>query len=201
MPEGILGNENGWQRDFNNDAPSLAALRSGNLHGISPFPAEGLVLHPTNSNQSAFKRLPEPMNGQPIFFSFNLKSYSTSGSSQFRFRAADGTVVDVGVVEGSFRVSVNKAIDIGEALEERKDYFIVGRFETSSNGRVVKIAATAFGEKGSIPNQDPDEWDVTAEATLGTEKIWDGINIVVGSSSAAFDDIRIGTTWDSVGMP
>jgi len=200
-PDGILGEQNEWQRDFNNDAPSLAPVRTANVHRASPFPAVGAALHPTNTKETAYRKLPEEITDQTVYFSFNLRSFRTSGSSQFRFRSEDGTVVAVGLVEGRLRASTDNEFSEGLEMMEKIDYFIVGKFTNSNNGREVRVQATAFPEGSSPVEEEIGDWDVTAERTLGMSKVWDGVNIVVGSSSAVFDDIRVGTSWESVTRP
>jgi hypothetical protein len=75
----VLGNENGWQANYNDSAPSLAELYPRNTQEASPFPSRGLALQPSASRITTYRQLPEPLNGKNFFFSYSMKPFRLGG--------------------------------------------------------------------------------------------------------------------------
>lgn len=194
----ILGNENGWQADFNDPSPSVAALGPRHTQEASPFPPAGLALHPGNSKERSHKKL-EPFTGQTIYFSFSMKSFRPEGQSLFRFRSEEGQVVAVGLIDGKFGALAGDNPTVSElVMEEKRSYFIAGKLITSADGRELTLDANLFSSVGEIPVDAPATWDVTITRTLGKPHTWNGVEFLVASSNSAFDGLRIGETWEDV---
>lgn len=200
VPPGIelLGNENGWQSDFNDPAPSMGSLAPRNTMGASPFSPIGLALQLTNSKQTTHRKI-DDYTDKRIYFSYSVKYFAAKGNAVLRFRTDNGNVAQVGMIDGKFGVETGRDIRFSSQVPaEKVDYFIAGYFESSHQGTVTTVVANAYTDRMSIPNELPTAWASQAKYTLGAPKIWNGIELRVGSSNAAFDCLRIGTEWADV---
>jgi len=197
--EPILGNQNGWQFGFNDTSRSQAMVREGAVHkGVSPFPEKGVCLHPQSTKTSAYKPLPETLNGKTVYFSYVMHSFKRGNFSGLRFRAKKGTYVSAGLTEDGFTGSVFGKETKGTGIGEIKTrYFVVGKVEFSEEGHAAKLSFTWFDNVNDIPNPAPEEWPVELEAKTGPQE-WNAVELFVASGSTAFDDLRISTKWTDV---
>jgi hypothetical protein len=206
FPEGteLLGNQNGWQADFNNKAPSPAPLAMQFTMQASPFGqgvGRSMSLHPDNSRKTSYRQLPEPLNGKITYFSFSMKAYFHQNESVLMFRAEDGFSIQAGFLNGLFGVKIHEAVDTEQALQLQTAYFVVGKMQISDDGRKLAIAANAYTSSDQVGLSAPEqksEWQVFTMSEHAEPRDWVGVSFRNASASAAFDDLRIGTNWKDV---
>lgn len=191
----VLGNENGWQADYDDPSPSEAELHQRHTQEASPFSPRGLALQPSVSRFTTYRKLPESLNGKNVFFSYSIKPFRFGGVSGLRFRASDGAPLLVGVSEGKFVLDVSRCRETGAALTVGQSYFIVGQIQISEDGRELGVAAQIFTDSASVPTSAPataGEWPLLTTCSFAKDRTWDGVNFLNASADAAFDDLRIG---------
>jgi len=75
-------------------------------------------------------------------------------------------------------------------------YFLVLRVEAHAFSDVVR-SVMIFDPSRSVPDEEPETWDFfnsfSSESTIAGARLWIG-----RQASGQFDEIRIGTTWESV---
>ncbi|GEM_PF-3546167 len=197
--EPTLGNQNGWQYGFKNEGPSQAMVRNGSVHtGVSPFPEKGVCLHPTSTKNSAFKKLPQTLNGKTVYFSYVMHSFKRGNFGGLRFRSQKGQVVSAGITEDGFAGSVlNKDKESTGIGEIKTRYFVVGKVEFNQNGSEIKLSFNWYDDVKNIPNPAPKDWPIDLKASTGPQE-WDGVELFVASGSTAMDDLRLSTVWTDV---
>lgn len=198
-----LGNEGGWQADWNNPAPSVVPLTPRNTTAASPFHSSpGLAIQPSNSKMRSYLTLPEQLNGKTVFFSYTMKAFGHKNVSSLQFRSTDGTPIYAGFHGGLFKVQTNKGSDTNDLpLELKRAYFIVGQLEVSLDGRKVTVSAAPYTAPGDVPTLAPatiTEWPVSVSYTYGKDKVFEGVGFLNASANGAFDELRIGYTWYDV---
>lgn len=199
-PEGqtILGNLNGWQEAWNREGNSQAVLADSNLHWESPFPARGKAIQINNTQQTAFRELPESLNGKTVYFSFLFRYFQEDGGTgQLRFRSNEGHVMGVGFAEDRFFVRAHGTDASWGQTRTRETYMVIGRVQVSEDGGTIRISANAYTTKASIPLELPDTWSGTAEHQ-GQPRRWNGVEFMAASQNVVYDDLRMGATWRDV---
>lgn len=194
-----LGKYNGWQANFNNDGPSAIPIsKAFNYSQASPFPSSGSAIQPLNSKQTSHRILDRELNGNRVYFSFVLKPYRTEGTATLRFRSATGGVVSVGMIDGDFAAKAFGDLNKLEPLEAKQVYFIAGYAEFNEDGKVFTIQANHYTDASDVDPAEPDDWEVSAKRSVGKDQLWNAVAFNLASSSAVFDDLRLGDTWTDV---
>lgn len=199
-PEGqtILGNLNGWKEAWNREGNSQAVLVNLNLNWEAPFANRGMAIQINNSRQTAFRDLPEALNGKTVYFSFLFRFFQEEGGTgQFRVRSDEGHVISVGFSEDQFHVQIAGETVRWGAVRHRENYFVAGVLRISEDGRSVQLAANAYTTRASIPLESPETWSGRVEHQ-GPTRRWNGVEFMAASQNVAFDDLRIGMTWRDV---
>lgn len=148
---GILANVNGWSSSWNSADESLARLVETNLTWEAPFAARGRAIQIVNSRSTAFRELPEELNGQTVYFSFLFRFFQEEGGTgQLRFRSDAGHVIAVGFTDGQFHVQAQNERTNWGRVRDRENYFVVGRLIISEDGRSVDIEMSAYTQRAAI---------------------------------------------------
>ncbi len=195
---GILGRLNGWKEAWNKEGDSLARLVDLNLNWEAPFAARGMGIQIDNSRQTAFRDLPEALNGQTLYFSFLFRFFQEEGGTgQFRFRTDRGHILAVGFSENQFYARAqNQQINWG-SVRHRENYFVAGQVTFSEDGSAARLTANVYTTRASIPLESPTSWSGIVEHQ-GPARRWNGVEFMAASQNVVFDDLRIGHTWQDV---
>lgn len=195
---GILGRQNDWKEAWNKGGNSLAKLVEVNLNWEAPFASRGMAIQIDNTRQTAFRELPEAFNGQTLYFSFLFRFFQEEGGTgQFRFRSDRGHVLSVGFSDNQFYAQAqNQEINWGRVMP-RENYFVAGQVQFSEDGSSVRLTANAYTTRVSIPLEAPSTWSGIVEHQ-GPARHWNGVEFMAASQNVAFDDLRIGHTWQDV---
>lgn len=195
---GILANVNGWSSSWNSADESLARLVETNLTWEAPFAARGRAIQIVNSRSTAFRELPEELNGQTVYFSFLFRFFQEEGGTgQLRFRSDAGHVIAVGFTDGQFHVQAQNERTNWGRVRDRENYFVVGRLIISEDGRSVDIEMSAYTQRAAIPMDSPERME-GGVVHQGIPRRWNGVEFMAASQSVVFDDLRIGRTWRDV---
>ncbi len=194
-----LGNYNGWQANFDNKGPSeIPVSKPFGYNQASPFPPAGVAIQPLNSKQTSYRLLDRKLNGERVYFSFVMKPYRDSGTATLRFRSTTGGVVSVGMMGGKFAAKAFGDLNEAEPMEPKTTYFIAGYAEFNDDGKAMDIQANAYTDVSDLDLTEPDDWEVAAKRHVGKDQVWQAVAFNLASSSAAFDDLRLGETWTDV---
>lgn len=199
-PEGqtILGNLNGWQFAWNETGESQAALVDQNLTWEAPFWKRGMAIQISSSRNTAFRELPEALNGKTVYFSYLFRFFQEEGGTgQFRVRSDAGHVVAVGFSDNQFHARIQSEETRWGSVRHRENYFVAGMLRISEDGQTVQLAANAYTMRAAIPLEAPQSWDARVEHR-GPNRRWNGVEFMAASQNVAFDDLRIGFTWTDV---
>ena len=199
-PDGqtTLGSLNGWQAAWNDPAESQAALADLNMNWEAPFWKRGLAIQISSSRNTAFRELPEALNGKTVYFSYLFRFFQEEGGTgQFRVRSDAGHVAAVGFSDNQLYARIQSEETRWGSVRHRENYFLAGVLRISEDGQTVQLAANAYTTRASIPVEVPQSWDGRVEHR-GPTRRWNGVEFMAASQNVAFDDLRIGFTWTDV---
>lgn len=164
-----------------------------------------------NANNRVNRVLPSAFNlaaeGGVLYASFLIRkdsTYPTGSSNNMEFSLTSGTGGN-----GTFRLGSTSAnnfflyndatvpatAEIG-AIAQSTNYFVVLKIESHSSANDV-ASAIIYDSSETVPLTEPVTWDKTR--AISSALAIDRVQLWVGQNAAgAFDEIRIGDTWESV---
>jgi hypothetical protein len=200
----ILGNHNGWQMGYEQPEESQTMVRDANLHSVSPFPTVGLAAQPTSTKTSAYKKLPEELNGKTVYFSLLMKTFPPAadeplrGISGLRFRSDLGTVLFAGQVNVMRGLQISNDMETWGEYDGKTNYLMIGKIEITKDGQKIEMSCSFIENRKDLPSTEPEKWEKTSKTTLGRDMVWNAVECYVASSNTAMDDLRISTDWSDI---
>ena len=192
-----LGNTNGWQKEFNDTAGSEVVIFDTNMNNVSPFDEQGLAVQSISSTKTAAYNIGD-QTGNTIYFSYLLKYFNNGGTGAIRIRSSVGNVTHAGYENGLVNVMAHTSSVSGTtAVNTSTNYFMVGKFFCSANGRDITIEASIYDDVLDVPTSEP-TFEVSDSYTYGIDKTWEWVTLSSQSANTVYDDIRVATTYAEV---
>lgn len=200
----------GWTADWQDSNNDFEKVQAGSLTSpASPVPSLGnRVEGPGGTNPSAVadRELPTTLDfsvdGTIFYASFLIKKTTAAGGSQnnveFNLNNAAAPNIQLlrfGSTTGS-QFFLNATTNLGENVTQNETFFVVlkGVSSAASNDQFF---ANVYDSANSPPVSEPDTWEMTH--SQNTSFKMDLLRLVIGNNAGgAFDEIRIGSTWESV---
>lgn len=148
------------------------------------------------------------LEGQTLYVSVLIRkpgtSYGGSEAILIQFEDAAGNVrfgCGINSTEKFWLNGAAQAATTVEAADPQETYLLVARLVThATTPDVANLKIFGLGWAGEVPATEPAEWDLEAAHPNGSNAMLDRIRITSNPNniSAQIDELRIGTTWQSV---
>lgn len=203
----LLAGQNGgigWGDAWINSANNYQVMSGSLSSPVSPFtPIGGRA---RVSGAVAVRKLSRfvdlSKDGNALYFSALWRKDANVGGSNLEINftpASSGTqTTRFGMTSGG-AFFLNVSSNTGGTVVPNETYFVVGRI-LSRAGSPDEVAMNAYGPADSLPTAEPETWLLTSQINSNT--VLEHVRLVVGAgTNGEFDDIRIGSTWESVVDP
>ncbi|HPU25453.1 MAG TPA: LamG domain-containing protein [Phycisphaerae bacterium] len=194
----------GWGGAWVNSANDYLVFAESLTTPVSPItPVGGRVVGVGGAQKVATRPLARKvdlsMDGNVLFFSVLMRKNSnvTGSNVEINFTpASTGTQTTrfgmTSTGEWFLNVSTNKA----GVVELDVTYLVIGKI-ASSAGANDQVAMAVYGPDDTLPDAEPEDWLLTSE--INSNVLLENIRLVVGAGTQGeFDEIRIGSTYESV---
>jgi len=186
---------------------------------LNPFGITGGSLRSFSGRESAVAVPGATAFDTPYYFSFMFEATGNSTQqSGVEFRTSNNRRFDVGFLNGSFGLGDNHGFDENTAIGDTTEYFVVGFIRVDNDGagvnndsyvmgaNIYTSAADAITFGSSNPTLTATDWtSFRSEDFPNFGNLAFAIDSIAldtqGGISSHFDEIRIGTTLESVAVP
>lgn len=206
-----IGWKNPWRNKLNGGDPARGDSQPLKSLTGSELAQDQLGLVELRKGNTAWRTLERPvrLNKDAIYYlSFYIQKQNTGNGADNQYGnlslqtskpAKHQTRILLGITSPNFSTlqAGMEVIENAPPLQTGKTYFFVAKIVASENAS-DQVFMRAFAPEETIPSHEPPVW-TCATAPFRDSSVYDQIRLhAARNAEFLFDELRIGTTWDSV---